>query len=120
MQMGSTLKSHDKRESLLQQSLMKDGDDSNGLYLTALMFSATLNPDIERIVKKYLRNPVEIRIGTRISSVNTRIRQDIIFLKSVNEKFKELIDLLNDRLDMEKEKIILFVATQDATLDLQG
>ena len=117
--MGGIFKSQDKQESFLQQTRMKDGDDSNGLYLTTSMFSATLNPDIERIVKKYLRHPAEVKIGKRNFSVNTRIRQDIIFLKDPARKFKKLVYLLNDCLDMENEKIIIFVATQNDTLELQ-
>ncbi len=57
-----------------------------------LFFSATLSPDIEKLINEFLREPVRISVKTRDTSKN--IDQDVIRVPRGGDKFEILVDLL--------------------------
>lgn len=72
-----------------------------------LFFSATLSPDIEKLVSEFLREPVRISVKTRDTSKN--VDQDVIRLRPGEDKVKALTDLLGrDGFD----KILIFGRTK--------
>ena len=56
---------------------------------TTHMFSATMPPIIERLSKKYLNDPVKVRVGDR-SQMNIRITQDLVIVSNQIAKAKQL------------------------------
>eukprot|EP00944_MAST-04C_sp_MAST-4C-sp1_P010349 g10349.t1 len=74
---------------------------------TTHMFSATMPPQIERLAKKYLDNPVKVRIGDK-SQMNTHIRQDLVIVSNQVAKTKQLSKILK----RTSGPIIVFVNTK--------
>ncbi|KAM0952679.1 putative RNA helicase [Dioscorea sansibarensis] len=68
--------------------------DEKRIYRTTYMFSATMPPAVERLARKYLRNPVVVTIGTAGKATDL-ITQHVIMLKE-SEKLPRLQKLLND------------------------
>ena len=60
---------------------------------TTILFSATMPPPIEKIANKYLRSPVTIYVGD-VGKAVERIRQNVEFTKTDNEKRNRLTSLL--------------------------
>lgn len=58
----------------------------------ALLFSATIPEEIERLARQFLRNPEEISVKTKESSTN--VNQDVIKIKEGDKKIDILCDLL--------------------------
>ncbi|BFG27373.1 hypothetical protein CerSpe_136470 [Prunus speciosa] len=54
--------------------------DEKKIYRTTYMFSATMPPAVERLARKYLRNPVVVSIGTA-RKTNDLITQNVISYK---------------------------------------
>lgn len=78
----------------------------------SIFFSATISPDIQRIIDNYLTNPVAVSVKTRQSAEN--VNQDVIM---VNQQRK--IDILHDLLNKpEFTKVIVFARTKRSTEDL--
>jgi len=77
---------------LEEDDLISDFDDK--IYRQTYMFSATMPPAVERIAKKYLRQPAYVYIGDQ-SSTKDNIKQDIFVLKE-NKKKDKLMDLLTN------------------------
>jgi ATP-dependent RNA helicase DDX23/PRP28 len=83
------------------------------------MFSATMSPEVERIAKRYLKQPAIIKIGDEDSGKNIRIDQQIIWITE-GQKKSRLNDMLrrlninennhnhNDN-DINNKKVIVFV-----------
>ncbi len=71
-----------------------------------LMFSATLPPNIDKLSKKYLRDPQRVTIDTT-NQPAAKIKQEILHTKS-HEKFDELLKQLDER----EGSIIIFVKTK--------
>ncbi len=74
-----------------------------------LFFSATLSPEIEKLIHAFLKNPVRISVKTGDTSKN--IEQDVIRVKSGENK----IDLLHDLLTKTKDdfgKVLVFGKTK--------
>jgi superfamily II DNA/RNA helicase len=71
-----------------------------------LMFSATLPPNIEKLSKKYLKDPQRISIGLSVQAA-PKIKQEVI-RTSATEKFTQLLKELNER----EGSIIVFVKTR--------
>ncbi len=71
------------------------------------MFSATMPPAVERLARKYLRNPVVVTIGTAGKATDL-ISQHVIMMKQ-SEKFFRLQKLLDDLAD---KTTIVFVNTK--------
>ncbi len=72
-----------------------------------LFFSATLSPEIQRLIKDFLHEPVSISVKTRDTSKN--VEQDIIKIKAGELKINILENLLRDP---EFRKVIVFARTK--------
>ncbi|KAF9617578.1 hypothetical protein IFM89_037390 [Coptis chinensis] len=68
--------------------------DEKRIYITTYMFSATMPPAVERLARKYLRNPVAVTIGTAGKATDI-ITQHVIMIKD-SDKWPRLQKLLND------------------------
>ncbi|EFN60128.1 hypothetical protein CHLNCDRAFT_56582 [Chlorella variabilis] len=82
--------------------------ESNRVYRTTYMFSATMPPAVERLARKYLRRPVVITIGTA-GKATDNITQRVIMVKE-NEKARSLEQELNAMGD--DQRIIVFANTK--------
>jgi ATP-dependent RNA helicase RhlE len=71
-----------------------------------LFFSATLSPDIQGLIKNFLREPLTISVKTQ--EVSKNIEQDIIRVTREN-KFKTLTDLLQKP---DFNKVLIFTRTK--------
>lgn len=85
----SNLKSSDEGVAHSQELETKQGDAK---YRVTHLFSATMDPFIERIWKEYLRNPAYVRIGD-LGSNSSQIQQSVLFLNP-EDKRKTLTRLL--------------------------
>ncbi|XVF65423.1 hypothetical protein PTKIN_Ptkin09bG0248000 [Pterospermum kingtungense] len=81
--------------------------DEKRIYRTTYMFSATMPPAVERLARKYLRNPVVVTIGSAGKATNL-ISQNVMMMKE-SEKFPRLQKLLNGLGD---KTAIVFVNTK--------
>ncbi|TQD95551.1 hypothetical protein C1H46_018844 [Malus baccata] len=81
--------------------------DEKKIYRTTYMFSATMPPAVERLARKYLRNPVVVTIGTAGKTTDL-ITQNVIMSKE-SEKFERLKRLLDELGD---KTAIVFVNTK--------
>ncbi|KAK9120269.1 hypothetical protein Scep_018362 [Stephania cephalantha] len=81
--------------------------DEKRIYRTTYMFSATMPPAVERLARKYLRNPVVVTIGTAGKATDL-ITQHVIMMKET-EKMSRLHKLLNELGD---KTAIVFVNTK--------
>ncbi|WJX96994.1 Envelope glycoprotein gp160 [Trifolium repens] len=72
--------------------------DEKRIYRTTYMFSATMPPAVERLARKYLRNPVVVTIGTAGKATDL-ISQHVIMMKESEKSYKlhRLLDELNDK-----------------------
>ncbi|KAM4072573.1 hypothetical protein ACB094_11G147800 [Castanea mollissima] len=82
--------------------------DGKKIYRTTYMFSATMPPAVERLARKYLRNPVVVTIGTAGKTTDL-ISQHVMMVKE-SEKFSRLQRLL-DELGNDRTAIV-FVNTR--------
>jgi ATP-dependent RNA helicase DDX23/PRP28 len=71
--------------------------DEKRIYRTTYMFSATMPPAVERLARKYLRNPVVVTIGTAGKTTDL-ITQNVIMVKE-SEKMPRLQKMLADLRD---------------------
>ncbi|EOY05049.1 hypothetical protein QUC31_016961 [Theobroma cacao] len=81
--------------------------DEKKIYRTTYMFSATMPPAVERLARKYLRNPVVVTIGTAGKATDL-ISQHVMMMKE-SEKFSRLQKLLDNLGD---KTAIVFVNTK--------
>ncbi|XP_052625194.1 DEAD-box ATP-dependent RNA helicase 21 [Lactuca sativa] len=81
--------------------------DEKRIYRTTYMFSATMPPAVERLARKYLRNPVMVTVGTA-GKANDLITQHVMMVKE-SEKMPRLQELLDEVVD---KKAIVFVNTK--------
>ncbi len=72
-----------------------------------LFFSATLSPDIEKIIKDFLRDPVRISVKTQDTAKN--VDQDVVYIKSGETKGDMLHKLLAQA---EFSKVLIFGRTK--------
>lgn len=83
-----------------------------------LFFTATMSRDIERLIGDFLKNPVRIMVKTRETAAT--IDQDVIYAKSSEDKFAQLVELLKDP---AFDKVLVFGRTKHGverlTRDLQ-
>ncbi|XP_058193398.1 DEAD-box ATP-dependent RNA helicase 21-like [Rhododendron vialii] len=72
--------------------------DEKKIYRTTYMFSATMPPAVERLARKYLRNPVVVTIGTAGKATDL-ISQHVIMVKDSEKLYKlqKLLDELGDK-----------------------
>ncbi|KAK6775299.1 hypothetical protein RDI58_026300 [Solanum bulbocastanum] len=73
--------------------------DEKKIYRTTYMFSATMPPAVERLARKYLRNPVVVTIGTA-GKTTDRITQHVVMVKESDKMYKlqRLLDELGDKI----------------------
>jgi superfamily II DNA/RNA helicase len=72
-----------------------------------LFFSATLSPEIEKLIGEFLREPVRISVKTRDTSKN--VEQDVVRV----ERGANKLDVLNDLLAQEGfGKVLIFGRTK--------
>ncbi|GKD69820.1 DEAD-box ATP-dependent RNA helicase 21-like protein [Tanacetum coccineum] len=81
--------------------------DENRIYRTTYMFSATMPTAVERLARKYLRNPVVVTIRTAGKATDL-ITQHVIMVKE-SEKMNRLQKLLDDLGD---KTAIVFINTK--------
>ncbi len=74
----------------------------------SLLFSATISPEIEKIINKFLKNPVKISVKTQETAEN--VEQDIVRAKGEKEKMDKLCQLLGER--KEFQKVLVFGKTR--------
>jgi superfamily II DNA/RNA helicase len=72
-----------------------------------LFFSATLAPEIEKLIQEFLIDPVKISIKTRETSAN--IDQDVVRVKQGEDKIEVLQDLLRKA---NFSKVLIFSRTK--------
>ncbi|CAH9052280.1 unnamed protein product [Cuscuta epithymum] len=72
--------------------------DEKKIYRTTYMFSATMPPAVERLARKYLRNPVVVTIGTAGKTTDL-ITQHVVMVKESEKSYKlqRLLDELADK-----------------------
>ncbi|KAK3145497.1 hypothetical protein QOZ80_3BG0253550 [Eleusine coracana subsp. coracana] len=76
------------------------------------MFSATMPPPVERVARKYLRNPVVVTIGT--AATNNLVTQNVVMMRSESEKTTRLRTILADLAASHNETAIVFYNTRQA------
>jgi len=72
-----------------------------------LFFSATLSPDIEKIIKDFLNDPVRISVKTQDTAKN--VDQDVVYIKAGETKADVLHKLLAQA---EYSKVLIFGRTK--------
>jgi len=72
-----------------------------------LFFSATISPDIERLITEFLRNP--LRISVKTQDISKNIEQDVVCIKNGENKTDVLCNLLNNK---ELTKVLIFGRTK--------
>ncbi|CAI7854053.1 unnamed protein product [Closterium sp. NIES-54] len=82
--------------------------DASRIYRVTYMFSATMPPSVERLARKYLRNPVVVTIGTA-GKATELITQNVFMVKD-SEKISRLQRLLEEV--GEDRTAIVFVNTK--------
>jgi superfamily II DNA/RNA helicase len=73
----------------------------------SLFFSATMSPEIESLIKVFLKNPVSISVKTRDTSKN--VHQDVVRVKPGQDKLDSLHELLAQP---EFSKVLVFGRTK--------
>ena len=72
-----------------------------------LFFSATISPNVEQVIKEFLKDPVKISVKTRDTAKN--VDQDIVRVERGQDKLDVLHDLLNQK---ELSKVLIFGRTK--------
>jgi superfamily II DNA/RNA helicase len=72
-----------------------------------LFFSATTNPDIEKLIKEFLREPIQISVKT--GDTARGVEQDVVRIKAGTEKLDVLHELLNQK---DFKKVLIFGRTK--------
>jgi len=72
-----------------------------------LFFSATISPEVETLIRDFLRNPVRVSVKTGATAKN--IEQDVIHVQAGKDKLDVLHDLLNK---VECERVLIFGRTK--------
>lgn len=73
----------------------------------SLFFSATISPEVNQILQRFVKNPITVSVRTRETSEN--IKQDIIRVKNKDQKIEQLQELLQTT---GFEKVIVFGKTK--------
>ena len=73
----------------------------------SLCFSATLPPEIDKLVRDLLVNPVTVSVRTSEASDN--VDQNVLYANTVSDKIKILVDLFNRK---EFSKVLIFGKTK--------
>ncbi len=81
-----------------------------------LLFSATIDKDQEKLISGILTNPVTVKVSTG-NTTGDHIDQDIIRLKSGEDKFEVLLQMVSDK---AFQKVLLFEETKHKANRLCG
>ena len=100
---STNLKSIDEKLAEIEEKECKEGNKN---YRITMMFSATMNPTLESLARKYLRCPSYISIGEP-GLGKKNIKQTVLFL-SEEQKRSKLRHILNDY-DSYRLPMIIFV-----------
>ncbi|KAE8800968.1 DEAD-box ATP-dependent RNA helicase 21 [Hordeum vulgare] len=85
--------------------------DEARTYRTTHMFSATMPPAVERLARKYLRNPVAVTVGSAGKAADL-VAQNVVMVK-VQEKMPRLTRILAD-LGKDRRTAIVFCNTKNS------
>jgi len=72
-----------------------------------MCFSATLAPEIEKLVQEFLKDPIKVSIKTRETAAG--IDQDVVRLKHGEDKIEVLCDMLAKK---QFQKVLIFARTK--------
>ncbi|KAI6211556.1 RNA helicase [Aphelenchoides besseyi] len=86
-------------------------------YRQTVMFTATMNPSVERLARQYLRRPAVVYIGA-VGRPTERVEQ-VVYMVNEEQKRKKLIEVLESHLRDHNPPIIIFV-NQKKGADLLG
>jgi ATP-dependent RNA helicase RhlE len=73
----------------------------------SLCFSATMPPEIEKLIGEFLKNPIQV--STKTGTTSHSVEQGVVRITEGGSKFTLLTDLLKDR---SLEKVIVFGETK--------
>ncbi|MBL3658618.1 DEAD/DEAH box helicase [Fulvivirga sediminis] len=73
-----------------------------------MLFSATIDNTQKSLIKMLLHDPVEVKVSSG-KTTSDHIDQDIIHVPAGEDKFKMLLDLIDDK---EFEKVLVFAETK--------
>jgi len=106
----------DEADEMLRMGFIDDVEtilDETPETRQVALFSATMPKPIHRVAQRYLKNPVEIKIKSKTSTVDT-ISQRYWQVTGVHK-----LDALTRILEVEKfDGMIIFVRTKNATVEL--
>jgi ATP-dependent RNA helicase DeaD len=106
----------DEADEMLRMGFIDDVEtimeEMPEIHQTAL-FSATMPDQIKRITKRYMNNPIEVKIKAKTSTVEN-IEQKCWLVRGVNK-----LDALTRMLETEEfDGVIIFARTKTATVEL--
>lgn len=85
--------------------------DEKRIYRVTYMFSATMPASVERLARKFMRNPVTVTIGTAGKAVDS-VTQSVVMVKET-----EKLERLNRILGELGEKTAIVFVNQKKTAD---
>jgi ATP-dependent RNA helicase DDX23/PRP28 len=103
---ADNLKPIDEAEKLDLQTL-EQGKNVNTQYRMTYMFSATMPPSVERLARKYLRNPAVVNIGS--AGKSSDLIKQVVKWTTRNQKIRELEQTLSQ---YPNTQAIVFVNTK--------
>ncbi len=74
----------------------------------SLLFSATISPEIEKVINSFSKDPVKVSVKTRETAEN--VEQDVVHTSSSKEKIEKLCDFLKNK--KEFKKVLIFGKTR--------
>jgi len=101
-EMGGLLMSEDDIEMEQQRLAVRRGE---ACYRITAMFSATMPSAVEKLAKKFLRQPAIVCIGDEDSNKNKRIAQRVLYIAEPKKK-TAIVDLLRAR--KPSDKLLVF------------
>lgn len=82
------------------------------------MWSATWPKEVQALAEDFLRNYIQVNIGSLNLSANNNIIQNIVVLNDEDEKEQQLIQLLKTLVNDSTSKSIIFVETKKKVEDI--
>eukprot|EP01065_Artemidia_motanka_P030582 TRINITY_DN3661_c0_g1_i1.p1 TRINITY_DN3661_c0_g1~~TRINITY_DN3661_c0_g1_i1.p1 ORF type:complete len:635 (+),score=126.04 TRINITY_DN3661_c0_g1_i1:170-1906(+) len=90
-----------------------------------LMWSATWPSGVQRLARDFLKDPIQIQVGSQELSANSDVQQVVLFVSGMQQKFKALTVLLQELSAQMQQthmlggaKTLVFVATKRAAEEL--
>jgi len=106
----------DEADEMLNMGFLDDVEfvlDKTPKNRQVTLFSATFNNDIKKIAKRYLNDPVQVKIQRNTVTADS-IRQRAILTSN-----RDKIDLLIQMLEVEEtDGVLIFTRTKDATISV--